>query len=428
MKRVYGHLIPILGVLVLGLALTSAVARAEESGSVPKPVGTVTLIIGVSQVERAGKALTLSKGSAIEVGDRIETTDSGHVHIQFVDGARVSVRPDSVLRVEEYQYDPAHPADSIVKFDLEKGVARAISGDAAHQAKDRFRLNTPLVAIGVRGTDFTTQAGPQSAVVVVNQGAIVLAPLDKICTAAGVGPCGGARARELSASMSGTALVYRSNMPDPSFQPINSLKGTDKITPMMQQEREGAVQSQGVVADSRSPSSVVGLLPQQPSLTWGRWPTDVRPGENLTVPFMNALQGNQVTVGDGYYFLFRNEGVPNLMKSMSGQATFALQGGSANYRSSGNLYSAATIQGGALGIDFTHDTFATNLTMNSAATGVQSMSASGTLNPTTGIFLSNATDPHVAGAVSLNTLQAGYLFSKSMLNGGILTGATLWGR
>ena len=443
MKRAYDRLLPVLGVLVLGLALTSAGVRAAEPaaatlgtdpnlGSVPKdkttPIGTVTLTIGVSQVQRAGKALTLAKGSTIEVGDRIETTDSGHVHIQFVDGARVSVRPGSVLQVEEYQYDPAHPADSTVKFNLEKGVARAISGDAAHQAKDRFRLNTPLVAIGVRGTDFTTQAGANSAVVVVNQGAIVLAPLDSVCTAAGIGPCGGAKARELSASMSGTALVYRSNMPEPSFQPINTLKGTDKITPIMQQERESAIQSQGVVADSKAPSSVVGFLPQQPSLTWGRWSGNALPGDGLTVPFLQALQGNQVTVGDGYYFLFRNEGVPNLMGTMTGQATFALQGGAASYRSSGNLYSPATIQGGALAIDFNRDAFATNLTVSSAATGVQSINAVGTINPTTGIFLGNGADTHVAGAVSLNTLQAGYLFNKSFLNGSALTGATLWGR
>ncbi len=434
MKRVCSRLLPVVGILVLALCLTSIPTRAQETRSDPKTttdpntVGTVTLTIGVSQVVRGRDILTLAKGSSIEVGDRIETTDSGHVHIRFVDGARVSVRPDSVLRVEAYQYDPAHPTDAIVKFDLEHGVARAISGDAAHQASDRFRLNTPLVAIGVRGTDFTVQAGLQSAVVVVNQGAIVLAPLDAGCSAAGLGPCVGSRARELSASMSGTALVYRANTAEPSFQPISALKGTDKITPIMQQEHDSSVQAQGVVADSKSPSSIVGFLPQQSSLTWGRWPTNALPGDNLTVPFVTAMQGNQVTVGDGYYFLFRNEGVPNLLGSMTGEATFALHGGVANYRSSNNVYSPATIQGGLLGLDFTHDTFATNLTISSPATGVQTVNATGSLNPVNGIFLGNTSDTHVAGAVSLNTLQAGYLFNKSFVNGSALTGATLWGR
>lgn len=43
---------------------------------------------------------------------------------------------------------------SLVRFRLDRGVARAISGAAAEGARERFRLNTPLVAIGVRGTDF----------------------------------------------------------------------------------------------------------------------------------------------------------------------------------------------------------------------------------------------------------------------------------
>lgn len=408
-----------------------AAAVAPAVASVAKAVGTVSLSIGVSELRRAGKALTIARGSAIAVGDTISTSPSGHVHIQFVDGAHVSVRPDSVLRVETYQYDPAHPAASTVKFFLEKGVVRAISGAAAHAARDRFRLNTPLVAIGVRGTDFTTRAGPRSAVVVVNQGAIVLAPLDAGCPAAGLGPCGGSRARTLTASMRGIALVYRGNGADPSFQPLNTLRGTDKIAPIMQimqQEREGAAQSATVVADSAAPTSVTPLLPVQHGLIWGRWSNAAAPGDNLTVPFMAALQGKQVTVGDGYYFLFRNETGPNLISAAGGQASFSLQGGSAYYRSTANEFSAASIQGGTLGIDFARDTFATSLTMSSAATGPVALSASGTLNPANGIFLSATPGPHVAGALSFNTLQAGYLFSNVLANGATLSGATLWGR
>lgn len=426
-------------ILLLLPALAGAAASAQEPGQVPAitkaAIGTVTLTIGVSELEREGKPVPIVKGSAIAAGETITTSPSGHVHIRFVDGARVSVRPDSVLRIEAYQYDPAHPADSTVKFTLGKGVVRAISGDAAHAARDRFRLNTPLVAIGVKGTDFTAQAGPQTAVVVVNQGAIVLAPLDAACQAAGLGPCSGTRSRTLTASMGGTALVYRSNAAEPSFQPINTLKGTDKITPIMQQERDGAAaQSAGVVADSNAPTStsLTTLLPAQPpaqhGLIWGRWPAAAVPGDNLTVPFLTAMQGKQVTVGDGYYFLFRNESGPNLITAASGQVNFALQGGSAYYRANSNELSAASIQGGTLSIDFTRDTFATHLTVSSAATGAVSFGANGTINPANGIFLSGTPDPHVAGAVSLNTLQAGYLFTKPLASGGALTGATLWGR
>ena len=50
--------------------------------------------------------------------------------------------------------DEANPSDSQVKLNLIEGTARAVSGEAAKAAKERFRLNTPIAAIGVRGTDY----------------------------------------------------------------------------------------------------------------------------------------------------------------------------------------------------------------------------------------------------------------------------------
>ena len=47
---------------------------------------------------------------------------------------------------------------------------------AAESARDRFRLNTPIAAIGVRGTDFVVSATQNSIMAVVNAGAIVVSP------------------------------------------------------------------------------------------------------------------------------------------------------------------------------------------------------------------------------------------------------------
>jgi len=392
-------------------------------------VGEVTLSVGVSQIQREGRLEAVSKGMAVLLGDVIRTTASGHVHVRFVDGARLSVRPESVLHVQVYRYDAARPRDSMVKFYLETGTVREISGLAAESAREGFRLNTPLVAIGVKGTDFVTQATSASAVVLVNQGAIVLAPLDAACRADGFGPCGSSRAKELTASMIGMALVYRQAASDPVLQPVNSLKGADQVTPLLQQEHGAAGGNGAAVANSKSPAAVQDVLVTPKTLTWGRWAANTAPGDALTVPFMEALQGNMVTVGDGYYFLFRRESnVPNLLATASGVTAFSLQGSAASYKDlSGNL-STARVDGGALSIDFTHNTFNTQLSVSAQAVGTQPIAFSGSIDPSTGIFLSsvNTSDNRVAGAVSLDTRQAGYLFSKPV-GTGALVGATLWG-
>ncbi len=171
----------------------SALAMASQV------VGEVTLTIGKSKIERSTQEAEPQKGGSVQEGDVIRTSDNGHVHIRFIDGARVSVRPNSVFRIHEFKYSPADPAASVVRLSLDSGEARSISGAAAQAAKERFRLNTPLVAIGVKGTDFVTQVSKDIIRVTVNQGAIVMAPFDYGCKVESLGVCNTTRAKELTA-------------------------------------------------------------------------------------------------------------------------------------------------------------------------------------------------------------------------------------
>jgi hypothetical protein len=167
----------------VALMCLSSVAMASQV------VGEVTLTIGKSKIERSTQEAEPQKGGSVQEGDVIRTSDNGHVHIRFIDGARVSVRPNSVFRIHEFKYSPSDPAASVVRLSLDSGEARSISGAAAQAAKERFRLNTPLVAIGVKGTDFVTQVSKETIRVTVNQGAIVMAPFDSGCKAEALGVC-----------------------------------------------------------------------------------------------------------------------------------------------------------------------------------------------------------------------------------------------
>ena len=181
--------------------------------------GKITLTVGQATITSASGAVTAAqRGDAISVGDRIETTLNGHVHVRFFDGALVSVRPDSELLVEEYRYDAAAADRSQVKFKLFRGTARAISGAAAEGAREHFRLNTPLVAIGIRGTDFVVHSDSNLTTAAVSYGAIVMAPFGEGCKAQGLGPCATASARLLSADMSGMLAEYRNGLSHPELK------------------------------------------------------------------------------------------------------------------------------------------------------------------------------------------------------------------
>ncbi|NDD11575.1 MAG: hypothetical protein EB072_02755 [Betaproteobacteria bacterium] len=142
-------------------------------------VGQVTLSIGFSELVSAlGVKRVVAKGDLIAEGDTILTSGNGHVHVRFIDGALVSVRPTSVFAVHEFKYAPQQAGETMIRFTLSKGEVRSISGAAAKEARERFRLNTPIVAIGVRGTDFLARANAEITVATVNQGAIVMTPFD----------------------------------------------------------------------------------------------------------------------------------------------------------------------------------------------------------------------------------------------------------
>jgi hypothetical protein len=161
-------------------------------------IGQVTLVLGKAHIESARNSRQRADaGTEIFVGDQIITQSNGTVLLHFIDDASVSVRQDSHLEIVSYQFDEAKPEDSRVKFNLIHGVTRAISGKAAKAARKQFRLNTPIAAIGVRGTDFVVSATGSSTRARVNEGIIVLAPFSANCSTDSFGPCA-ANALELA--------------------------------------------------------------------------------------------------------------------------------------------------------------------------------------------------------------------------------------
>ncbi len=164
---------------------TSSLTYAAENN-----VGKITLAIGQAVIERSdGRKQDASTGMVLYSGDTLTTFSSGYLHLQFIDDALLSMRPGSRLSIEMYDYDPESPERNAVRFNLEEGLARSVSGSAAKQNNQKFRLNTPIAAIGVRGTDFTVLADADRVRTFVSEGAIVVSPFSSECHSLALGPC-----------------------------------------------------------------------------------------------------------------------------------------------------------------------------------------------------------------------------------------------
>ena len=187
-----------------------------------------------------------------------------------------------------------------------------------------------------------------------------------------------------------------------------------------------------VVAAAEGPVALFDLTPPSPlttselrdrQLVWGRYADSALASERLALTFEEASANRKITVGSLSYGLFRAEPGPRRVTAELGAVGFQLTSAQAVFNSATGVV-AMTVNSGSLDIDFQDGTFETGLDLLSDSTGQILFSASG--NVADGGFLRalEATQ-RVAGAVSLDGTEAGYLFEKQ-INGGSVSGLTLW--
>ena len=170
--------------------------------------GEVSLVIGQVYAENdQGEKRYLQRATYVFVGDTIKTDSRAHLHIKFIDDARLSIRPESLLTIKAYSYYPKQPKKNEIRLYLESGVVRSISGAATKADHQKYRMNTPIAALGVLGTDYVVRANTEQTWAAVYKGAITLASFDQSCGFSGLGNC--INAIKLSADMSGKYLEVK---------------------------------------------------------------------------------------------------------------------------------------------------------------------------------------------------------------------------
>ena len=133
-------------VLVAALSVSSLAIAQDSSGMVVASRGEV---IALSN----GGSRELKQGDFIYEKDEIMTSGRSFAVLQFTDGAKVTVRPDSTLIIEQYLY--AGGDDDEATLNLVSGGLRVITGAMAKTNPENYKVKTPVALMGVRGTEFS---------------------------------------------------------------------------------------------------------------------------------------------------------------------------------------------------------------------------------------------------------------------------------
>ncbi|MEM5383494.1 FecR domain-containing protein [Paraburkholderia phymatum] len=445
--------------LALSVACTTGIAQGTEK--MDSIVGHAVAVVGNARIVNARQRAPIEEDATISQGDTIETGADGYVYIATVDHGFISVRPDSSLTFERFQYDAAAPKQSVIKLVLHKGTMREISGQGAQAARDHYRLNTPVAALGVRGTDFSVFTTADTTRADVRNGGIVMTPLGDSCLSSGSGPCEGPAAAQLFADQANTMLQVDRGSTHPLLVenrlPVISPQGAATQKSEDNAARSASGQTQGgvgvaplelefmhaipeqtphtvtpapVPAPDPTPAPSVPAPPPKPEaqqVFWGRFaPLASQPADTT----LDALlqQGSQ-RVDINMLFAMTRTPQPDMVMPVQGVFQFGLQK-SAAYLVNATAGTAVpgTISNASLSIDFGKRAFTTRLDLN-ASESMHSIVGRGAIG-NDGILTSDYGSPaSIHGALAGKTAtQAGYLFLQSIDSKTMAVGATQWAR
>ena len=140
---------------ILG-ALSAAPVFAEKVGE-----ATRVRLVAYQTPPNAGRE-TVYRLAPILRNAKLETVPDAAMEVTFADNSTLTLGPASEAVVDEFAYaGPGDGSSQTLKY--AKGVFRFVSGSVP---KDKIKLQTPAVTIGVRGTVVRTKVSPGGATVV----------------------------------------------------------------------------------------------------------------------------------------------------------------------------------------------------------------------------------------------------------------------
>jgi len=146
-------------------------------------------------LERAGtERQALAAAAPVRAGDTVVTGAQSSVSLRFADGSRTQLGPNGRLLVERHvRLGASGSVETRVRLDT-GGAEAQVPAAAPARAAPRFEMRTPVVNLGVRGTEFRGRVDGARTLAEVVQGRVaagsqtVDAGFGTIATASGVAP------------------------------------------------------------------------------------------------------------------------------------------------------------------------------------------------------------------------------------------------
>jgi len=146
----------IVNLLAIGQPLDHGMLAFED----PQAIGKITTADGAVSVQRMDQSIQLNEGDFIYLNDIVSSNTSA-VGIAFADQTTMSVDPNSTMVIDDFVYDPENPTTGSMNANVLEGNFSFVSGQIAKVGNDAMKVTTPVLTIGVRGTQVAGKANTE---------------------------------------------------------------------------------------------------------------------------------------------------------------------------------------------------------------------------------------------------------------------------
>ena len=139
-------------------ALVIAAANPAQAQQ-PSAAGRIKVVSGAAFIVRESKLVPAQVGQDVLTADALRTGADGRIGVTLKDDTRISLGPNSEVRLERFNYATADGGLALV-LKFVRGAAAYVSGRIAKLSPDSIRLETPAAIVGVRGTSLAIRVDP----------------------------------------------------------------------------------------------------------------------------------------------------------------------------------------------------------------------------------------------------------------------------
>lgn len=115
--------------------------------------GSVKAVRGGTVIRRGAETIPAREGMHLLVHDVLQTSSDGRLGVILQDGTRVSLGPDTELKIDQFVYEPAGGKFGLF-LRMARGIMAYVSGKIAQFSPESVHVETPVGVVGLRGTQF----------------------------------------------------------------------------------------------------------------------------------------------------------------------------------------------------------------------------------------------------------------------------------